>query len=209
MGRPDFRGTYPDAWPERSLQTKIDAGFRCVRCLHRGAQWVKAPNDPEMVRAALAREGSCTATARIDRVEGGAWIRSGILPCDAACRGHRADGKTRVLTVHHLDNNKTNLRWWNLAALCQVCHLQIQAKVAVRATYMLPHSDWFLPYVAGFYAMNVLGVDLSRDQVEARLVELLIAGQPHLAEHYLARLSEPRGEKHGHRIDRDGSGGST
>ena len=31
-----------------------------------------------------------------------------------------------VLTVHHLDSNKWNLLPWNLAALCQRCHREVQ-----------------------------------------------------------------------------------
>ena len=34
-----------------------------------------------------------------------------------------------MLTVHHLDGNKMNCEWWNLAALCQRCHLRIQKTV--------------------------------------------------------------------------------
>lgn len=33
-----------------------------------------------------------------------------------------------VLTVAHLDHDKTNNRFWNLAALCQKCHLGHDAK---------------------------------------------------------------------------------
>ncbi|GAH88897.1 unnamed protein product, partial [marine sediment metagenome] len=29
-----------------------------------------------------------------------------------------------MLTVHHLDGNKANCEDWNLAALCQRCHLR-------------------------------------------------------------------------------------
>ena len=32
----------------------------------------------------------------------------------------------RTLTVHHLDADKANCRWWNIPALCQACHLTIQ-----------------------------------------------------------------------------------
>ena len=46
---------------------------------------------------------------------------------------------------------------------------------------LLPPSEWFRPYVAGFYAW-LLGEDLSRPEVEARLEELLRAGQPWLME---------------------------
>ena len=31
-----------------------------------------------------------------------------------------------LLTVHHLNGNKWNLLPWNLAALCQNCHRQVQ-----------------------------------------------------------------------------------
>lgn len=41
-----------------------------------------------------------------------------------------------TLTVHHLDLNKSNCEWWNLAALCQRCHLHIQAKVIMERPYM-------------------------------------------------------------------------
>src|SRR5579875_1412083 len=38
-------------------------------------------------------------------------------------------GNGFVLTVHHLDGNKKNCQQYNLAALCQRCHLRIQARV--------------------------------------------------------------------------------
>jgi hypothetical protein len=79
----------------------------------------------------------------------------------------------RILTVHHLDGDKGNLRWWNLAALCQRCHLEIQAKVMMDRVYPFEHSDWFKPFVAGYYAWVYLGEELDRDQAEARMDELL------------------------------------
>lgn len=67
--------------------------------------------------------------------------------------GHPHDRESgHVLTVHHLDLNPANCRWWNLTALCQRCHLHIQAKVIMERTWFLEHSEWFKPYVAGFYA---------------------------------------------------------
>ena len=36
-----------------------------------------------------------------------------------------------VLTVHHLDNDKSNCANWNLAALCQRCHLHVQALLSL------------------------------------------------------------------------------
>ena len=55
------------------------------------------------------------------------------------------------LTVHHLDNNKGNIARWNLAALCQRCHLAIQGKIFLPQFFMFEHTDWFKPHVEGYY----------------------------------------------------------
>jgi hypothetical protein len=79
-----------------------------------------------------------------------------------------------MLTVHHLDMDKANCRWWNLAALCQRCHLTIQARVDLhRPWVMLEHTPWFRPYVAGYYASKYAGLDLSREQVEQDITRYL------------------------------------
>lgn len=57
-----------------------------------------------------------------------------------------------VLTIHHLDGNKSNNAEWNLACLCQRCHLSIQGKVDLSQYFMFEHSDWFKPHVEGYYA---------------------------------------------------------
>jgi len=36
-----------------------------------------------------------------------------------------------------------------------------------------PHSPWFRPFAAGWYAHKYLGLQLSRKEVEERLEELL------------------------------------
>lgn len=101
------------------------------------------------------------------------------IPCDDRCdparhRGGLNDGRQRILTVHHLDGDKHNLAWWNLVALCQVCHLVIQAKVILERPWTwLEHSDWFKPYAAGWYAHRYLGQELTRDEVLERIDELL------------------------------------
>jgi hypothetical protein len=79
----------------------------------------------------------------------------------------------RILTVHHLDGNKANDAWWNTLALCQRCHLQIQAKVDPETPWFLEHSDWIKPYVAGFYALKYEGRNITRQEAEARMAELL------------------------------------
>lgn len=68
--------------------------------------------------------------------------------------GHRHDPENGyTLTVHHLDIDPSNCAWWNIPALCQRCHLQIQSKVVMEQPFMFPHSEWFKPYVAAYYAV--------------------------------------------------------
>lgn len=70
--------------------------------------------------------------------------------CVRCVHPHNVEAR-RVLTVHHLDGNKANCEWWNLPALCQVCHLKIQAKVKMGQMVLFPalHTEWFKPYLAG------------------------------------------------------------
>lgn len=70
--------------------------------------------------------------------------------CESCRHGHHpATGYT--LTVHHLDGDKGNCQDWNLAALCQRCHLHIQGKVFLPQSYMFMHTGWMLPHVEGYY----------------------------------------------------------
>lgn len=55
-----------------------------------------------------------------------------------------------VLTVHHLDEDKANLEHWNLAALCQRCHLQIQGRVIFYQDWPFEHTPWMARHVEDF-----------------------------------------------------------
>lgn len=79
----------------------------------------------------------------------------------------------RILTVHHFDGNKSNCEWWNLLALCQRCHLQIQTRVNPHQPYMFEHSPWLKPYVAGFYASKYESRAITRAEAETDLERLL------------------------------------
>ena len=62
-------------------------------------------------------------------------------PEDPATHGavawqHR-QAQWRILTVHHLTGEKADCRWWNLAALCQRCHLTIQGRVVMERALIL------------------------------------------------------------------------
>jgi hypothetical protein len=68
--------------------------------------------------------------------------------------GHKDDFESgHVLTTHHLDGDKSNCADWNLAALCQRCHLKIQARVKMDQMFfgeILDVADWFRPHLEGY-----------------------------------------------------------
>lgn len=97
--------------------------------------------------------------------------------CDEFCR-HHPDGKQRMLTVHHLNGDKADSRWWNLLALCQVCHLTIQARVMPDRPWLFDHSSWFVPYVCGFYASYYGGFEITLQEARADPERWLKLGQP-------------------------------
>lgn len=91
--------------------------------------------------------------------------------------GHDHDPATgHTLTVHHLDNRKDNCRDWNLAALCQKCHLHIQGKVRMERVWMFEHSEWFKWRAAGYYAFHA-GLPDDRESIEKHMDEYLAIGQ--------------------------------
>lgn len=160
------------------------AGHRCVRCLHPyrsghhgDGEW--SPCDARCTHGVKAHNKGATFVA----VDGSAPYRIARGDDDPSRRHDRVSvpvGATwaqwRILTVHHLrlgTDAKRDLRWWNLAALCQRCHLQIQGKVQMERIWPWPHSYWFKPYAAGWYAWSYLGLDLARAEVEARMDEFL------------------------------------
>ena len=134
---------------------------------------VYPPDWPEISRRVRAEAGDrCIRCGHPDGDRPGA-----LVPCDARCT-HPPNGRLRVLTTHHLDGDKANCLWWNLLALCQVCHLQVQARVIPERPWLFEHSGWFVPYVCGFYAAYYGGRAITRAQAEAKPERWLALGQP-------------------------------
>lgn len=138
------------------------AEHRCIRCGH-----------PYLVRAA----GGVTTRVEI----AGEMVL--VSPCDERCchggpvfmenPGGAVYAPWRILTVHHANGNKRDLRWWNLLALCQRCHLTIQGRVIMERAFIFEHSAWFAPYAAGWYAFKYLGEEITREEAIERQDELL------------------------------------
>lgn len=178
---------YPPAWHRCprchgvGLLGDDEGGFRpsCTDCFGRGSA-------KDLIRyLAGDRCVRCRHPYRTGEHGSGEWS-----PCDGLCTHGRVFGsdsrhnaaggydvRWRILTVHHLNGAKLDCRWWNLAALCQRCHLTIQGKVWMGREWTREHSPWFRPYAAGHYALKYLGVELTRTQVEARMPELLALEQ--------------------------------
>lgn len=163
---------YPQEWPDIAAKVKKDAGERCVRCRHRADNAWKTGARIGGIPVMCDDECDLTRHAAYENVNRLA-IHAGRYPPK-----EMPYAPQRVLTVHHLDGDKANVRWWNLVALCQVCHLHVQGRVIMDRPWMFEHSEWFHPYVAGYYAFITLGEDLTRDQVTVRLDELLAIGLP-------------------------------
>lgn len=186
---------YPHAWHSCGWQHRIDCdldedctcrprgdgtgvkhlirelnGYRCERCHH--------PFTPGSPGEWSPCDGRCThhGPTRMLTTEG--WeplvgITPGLVISTKGFVGAPIEAQWRILTVHHLNGVKHDLRWWNLAALCQRCHLEIQGKVRMERSYLGTHTDWFKPHAAGWYAWSFRGLELGRDETIARLEELL------------------------------------
>lgn len=174
------RDGYPLAWkrgdPRVPDLVRQLAGHRCVRCQHpfvcgeTPGAW--SPCDKRCTHDGPLRVfyGEDVDAVSLEQLSAG--FVAGDTIATYAPLG-RVEAKWRVLTVHHLTGVKHDCRWWNLAALCQRCHLEIQGRVRMEQVYPHEHSEWFKPYAAGYYAATYLGEDLDREETMARLDELL------------------------------------
>ena len=176
---------YPAEWHATIKHlVRSDAGNRCVRCFHPytvgghgNGEWTPCDRrcrhkGPVRLLDIHAGDEDWTLVD-LDLADGSA---GSVEPLGCNWRqetNYIVEAHWRILTVHHLDGDKANCRWWNLAALCQRCHLAIQGKVLMARVWPWPHTDWFKPYVAAYYASSYLGLELDRDEVESRLDELL------------------------------------
>lgn len=165
---------YPPEWHAKVKHAvRAAAGNRCVRCGHSfvvgETPGLWSPCDERCTHGGPVRARALSAGPD-------EWERDDLDGDDLAAYrtgGFELQARSRVLTVHHLDGNKANLRWWNLVSLCQRCHLTIQGRVKMERVWPWEHSDWFKPYVAGYYASTYLGEELSRPEVMERVDELL------------------------------------
>lgn len=168
-------GTETDAPPDPSVKDSVRelAGHRCERCGH--------PYEKGSPRNSPRSEWTpcdehCTHYGHMRWTDnlGNHYYGEHFTHGEALAYGPGpVEAQWRILTVHHLNGVKHDLRWWNLAALCQRCHLTIQAKVHMHREWNREHTEWFKPHAAGFYAAEILGLDMTREQVLGEMDEIL------------------------------------
>lgn len=162
-----FTNDYAADGKQQRLRVRAEAGHRCVRChhpfesgKHGKGEW--SPCDDQCTHGGPYRQRDNPITY------------FGIESAGPhVSLGKKIEAQWRILTVHHLDGDKANDAWWNTLALCQRCHLSIQTTVDPRVPWFLEHSEWFKPFVAGFYAKKYEGRDITREEAIERLDELL------------------------------------
>lgn len=84
--------------------------------------------------------------------------------CEACDCPHDQDSG-HVLTVHHLDGNPANCAYTNLVALCQRCHLRIQAAYLPGQLFMGAAPRW-----AVIRALDVPDAVATRDAINQAVV---------------------------------------
>lgn len=174
-----FTNTYAADGKAVRQRAREEAGHRCVRCGHPYECGIARPDrgewsdcDEQCDHKGIVR---MLNTVSAPPVWGEPFeISPFSVPAGKSVRlGCRFQARWRILTVHHFDGDKANDAWWNLLSLCQVCHLSFQSRVDPEIPWMFEHSAWLRPYVAGFYAAKYEGKNLTREEVESRIDELL------------------------------------
>ena len=70
------------------------------------------------------------------------------------CRHPHEPEEGYCLTVHHLVAVKSMCYRWNLAALCQRCHLKLEGRLSLEreadTVQMFALPEWLVPHLEGF-----------------------------------------------------------
>lgn len=164
-----FTGEYAEDGKARRLAVRKAAEYRCIRCQHPfqsgkhgKGEW--SPCDERCDHGGPVRVWDVRAwSVNLDSINSGQLVS----------QGETVEAQWRILTVHHLDGHKDNDAWWNTLALCQRCHLQIQTRLDPSIPFFFPHSPWFKPYAAGYYAKKYEGRIITREEAEADMERLL------------------------------------
>ena len=162
----------------------------------------------KQLASVLERRGSETGEYPPDWPEIARRTKELASGCCERCgvRNNEDEPDGTMLTVHHLSGEKWLCEQWNLAALCQQCHLRVQARVVFYRPYFrfdwrtlkheAVHSEWLARHIKGYNVWAMLNdkPTIPLDRIESRDYSkewpkrIKLAGEPH---------SESQSSRHG------------
>lgn len=74
--------------------------------------------------------------------------------CCENCGHHHDPGHGYTLTVHHIDDDKSNNEPWNIPALCQRCHLHYQSRLSVKQFSFFNRPPWIIRYLEAVQSIS-------------------------------------------------------
>lgn len=72
--------------------------------------------------------------------------RANAWKCERCRKGHNLKAN-RMMTVHHLDGDKSNCQDYNLACLCRRCHLKMHHAFTPRRILLFPAEPWLQKHI--------------------------------------------------------------
>jgi 5-methylcytosine-specific restriction endonuclease McrA len=172
-----FSGEYAEDGKAKRLAIREEDGHRCIRCghpfesgKHGKGEW--SPCDDECKHRGPFRFRALETEEWDEESHADPYCPFSPITGELV-ELYYIEARWRILTVHHLDGDKSNDAWFNTLSLCQRCHLQIQTRVDPRIPWFLEHSAWFKPYAAGYYAFKYEGKLITREEAMERMDELL------------------------------------
>ena len=133
--------------PNKARMIRMESSERCTFCGKELLVAIVSGVEPVNDAASRSRSEYPPRWGRMSR-----WVREHAGWRCELC-GAKNGPPPNLLTVHHLDSNKWNLLPWNLAALCQNCHRQVQWTLDFcQSTLTYIYPEWLRQHVRAYNA---------------------------------------------------------
>lgn len=151
-------------------RAKIDARFRCVRCRHPFYAFTGNPRDCDaQCDGTRGRYLSQRVDLRLTFLDGTATeARDQELKILTLGGVHAPHAPGLGYGIVHLDGDATNVRWWNLLALCSACRQKLSTTVRLEPPRLAEDAAWCTPYLCGFFAARYGRLEITREHALAQ-----------------------------------------